>query len=96
MRIRWKIFRSDRDLACYIRHAARVIYTTLPNLAVFSSSGKNISFKPILLGPLYRDILLLKIRLRALIITGEIVAVFWDDEVSGELVASILTVKTKS
>jgi hypothetical protein len=37
----------------------------------------------------------LKNRGRALIITGEIVAVFWDDDVSEEPVSSILRVKTK-
>jgi hypothetical protein len=84
-----------KDLAFYIRHAARVKYTTLRNLAVFPSSGKSNSFKPILLGQFYRDILRLKNRLRALIITGEIKALFWDDEISEESVASILRVKAK-
>jgi hypothetical protein len=52
--------------------------------------------KPIFLSPLYLGNLLLKNRVRALIITGEIMAVFWDEEISEEPVASVLRVKTKS
>jgi hypothetical protein len=51
---------------------------TLRNLAVFPSSGKNSGFRPIILGPLYRDNLRLKNRERALIVAGEIMALFWD------------------
>ena len=43
---------------------------------------------------LYRDNLRLKNRVRAFVITGEIMVLFWDDEVSEKLVASILRVKT--